>query len=126
MEKTRILVIDDEEDICAFSKSILERTGKFEVFFSTNGKEGLSLAKTHKPDLILLDIMLPDIDGPKVAENLAESLSTKTIPVVFLTALVHKEEIERGSGQIGGRFFISKPINSQQLVERIQAILKLT
>jgi PleD family two-component response regulator len=61
-EKAKILIIDDEEDICHFSRSILEKTGRFEVFVSTRPQAGISLAKANKPDLILLDIFMPEME----------------------------------------------------------------
>jgi CheY-like chemotaxis protein len=125
MEKARILIIDDEEDICKFSKSILEKTGKFEVLFSTTAIAGISLAKSQKPNLILLDILMPDMDGSDVAQYLSNDPSTGTIPVVFLTALAQKKDIDQKSGKIGGRFFFAKPVNPQELISRIQSILKM-
>lgn len=124
MSKKKILIIDDEEDICAFSKSILEKTGKFEAVFATQASEGIGLAKSYKPDLILLDLLMPYMDGSKAAEILSEDPSTKDIPVVFLTALAKTSEVEKGSGLISGRFFLPKTLSSQELVERIESILK--
>lgn len=121
--KAKILVIDDEEDICELSKKILEKTGNYEVVFSTTGKEGLDSAKQHKPDLILLDIMMPDMDGSKVAEYLSIDPATKEIPVAFLTALIKKEEAEADEGKIGSHFFIAKPISSQELIVQVKDIL---
>jgi len=123
--KVKILVIDDEEDICHFSKSILEKTGKFEVLTSTDALAGINLAKTHKPDLILLDINMPGMDGGAVAQNLRESKSTSEIPIVFLTALLRKVEAEENTGKIGGHFFIAKPVEPKELVKKIESILKI-
>ena len=122
-DKAKILIIDDEEDICYFSKSILEGTGKFEVIVTTNAKEGIELAKIHKPALILLDIFMPDMDGSQVAECLLGNESTKTIPIVFLTALVKEKDLEQDTGQIGGRYFIPKPVTSKELVAKVETIL---
>lgn len=123
--KAKILIIDDEEDICNFSKSILEKTGRFEVVVSTKPMTGINLAKSHKPDLIMLDIFMPEMDGSKVAEYLLESEETKNIPIVFLTALVKDKEVDDGAGQIGGHPFISKPVTPQNLIKRIKSILKM-
>lgn len=125
MEKARILIIDDEEDICKFSKSTLEKTGKFEVTFSTTAITGIGLAKSQRPDLILLDLLLPDMAGSDVAEYLLDEPSTCKIPIVFLTALAQKNDVDQSSGKIGGRFFIAKPVSSHELVNRIQSILKM-
>jgi len=125
MEKARILIIDDEEDICKFSKSTLEKTGKFEVMFSTTAIAGIGLAKAQAPDLILLDLLMPDMPGADVAEYLSDEPSTSKIPIVFLTALAQKNDVDRGLGKIGGCFFIAKPVSPQELVNRIQSILKM-
>jgi len=89
----KILIIDDEADICDFSKRILERTGKFEVFATRDSQDGLFIAAEKKPDLILLDINMPKLDGGEVAQALAESSDTKAIPIIFITALMKKEEL---------------------------------
>ncbi|MDD5730097.1 MAG: response regulator [Candidatus Omnitrophica bacterium] len=124
-DKVKILVIDDEEDICHFTKSILEKTGRFEVFSSTNPVTGISLAKAHKPDLILLDVFMPQMDGSKVAESLLHEESTKSIPIAFLTAIVQQKDVDKGAGSIGGRYFIPKPVAPKELITRIKEILKL-
>lgn len=121
--KMKILVIDDEQDICELSKKILEKTGDYEVIFSTNGKEGIDLAKSCRPNLVLLDIMMPDMDGSEIAEHLSQDPVTKEIPVVFLTALIKKEEVEMDEGKIGSHFFIAKPISSQELIAQVKNIL---
>jgi CheY-like chemotaxis protein len=125
LRKARILVIDDEEDICHFSKSILEKTGKFEVLASTDALTGINLAKNHRPDLILLDINMPKMDGGAVAQNLLENKSTSEIPIVFLTALLRKAEVEENTGKIGGHFFIAKPVDPKELIKKIELILKI-
>jgi CheY-like chemotaxis protein len=121
--KFKILVIDDEEDICHFSKSILEKTGKFEVLTSMNPLQGINLAKMHQPDLVLLDVFMPEMDGSKVAEQLLKEEATRNIPIVFLTALVKENEV--GAGKIGGRRFIPKPVAPQELVNQVKSILNI-
>ena len=123
--KARILVIDDEEDICHFTKTVLERTGKFEVAVSTDSARGIALAKTNQPDLIILDINMPNIDGGEVAQTLQDYKSTCAIPVIFLTALLKKEEIEDKSGKIGIHTYIAKPATAKELIEKIESTLKI-
>jgi DNA-binding response OmpR family regulator len=123
LEKAKIVIIDDEEDICTFSKSILEKTGKYEVFTATKPMTGINLAKLHKPDLVLLDVFMPELDGSKVAERLLNDEATKHTRIVFLTALVKDSEVVGTSGQIGGRAFIPKPVSPQELVKRVEAFL---
>ncbi len=123
MQKAKILVIDDEEDSRVFSKSILEKTNKFEVAISSSAVEGIIFAKTYKPDLILLDILMPAIDGPVAAKYLEDDPLTKDIPVAFLTALAKKEEME--AGLVGGHFFIAKPVTPLELVQQVENIIEL-
>ena len=123
-KKSKILIIDDEENFCHFVKLNLELTGRFEVLVATRAQAGISLAKKNLPDLVLLDILMPDMDGSMVAENLLQEPTTKKIPIVFLTALAQRKEVESGDGQIGGRTFIAKPVTSQELIARIDSTLQ--
>lgn len=117
-----ILVIDDEEDTCRAIKKALELRGSFHVFTATKGNEGIQLAKKHKPDIILLDIMMPDMDGTEVAEELLKDPITASVPLLFVTALISKEEIRKKGGVIGGRHFIAKPVFVDELINRINSI----
>ena len=121
--KKKILLIDDEEDFCFFVKGNLENTGEFDVLFTASGKEGIKLARGEKPDLILLDINMPEMSGDEVAQILSDRPETKEIPVVFLTALVTKDEVE-SMASIGKRNYIAKPATTKELVTVIRKILK--
>ncbi len=121
--KKKILIIDDEEDFNFFVKGNLEYTGELDVLVTTSGKEGIKLARGEKPDLILLDIHMPEMSGDEVAEILSDRPETKEIPVVFLTALVTKGEVE-SMASIGKRNYIAKPITTKELVTIIRGILK--
>ena len=125
--KKKILIIDDEEDFCFFVKGNLENTGEFDVLVTTSGKEGIKLACGEKPDLILLDINMPEMSGDEVAQILSNRYETKEIPVVFLTALVTKDEVGNESMlSIGNRNYIAKPVTTNELVTVIRGILYLT
>jgi CheY-like chemotaxis protein len=121
--KKKILLIDDEEDFCFFVKGNLENTGEFDVLVASSGKEGIKLARGEKPDLILLDINMPEMSGDEVAQILSDRPETKEIPVVFLTALVTKGEVE-SMASIGKRIYIAKPVTTKELVIAIREILK--
>jgi CheY-like chemotaxis protein len=125
LRKAKILVIDDEEDICHFTKSVLERTGKFEVAVSTDSARGLALAKAEHPDLIILDVNMPNMDGGEIAQVLREFKSTCDIPIIFLTALLKKDEVEDKAGKIGAHTYIAKPASAQELIEKIESALKI-
>jgi len=114
--KKKILVIDDEEDFTKLMKLNLEQTGEFEVRTENSAIEGIAAAKQLKPDLIFLDILMPDMKGDELAYELKADEVTKDIPIVFLTALVTKEQVKEGHGFIGGRPFIAKPVNIEELI----------
>lgn len=118
----KVLIIDDEADICNFSKRILERTGKFEAVTTQDSQDGIFIAKDKKPDLILLDINMPTLDGGEVAQALSESPSTSGIPIVFITALMKKEELDE-EGRVNKHFFLPKPIAPDELVSKVEQVL---
>ncbi|MCF7874063.1 MAG: response regulator [Candidatus Omnitrophica bacterium] len=118
----KILVIDDEEDLCWFVKLNLEEDKQYEVVVANSGSEGIEKAKKESPDLILLDILMPDMEGSEVAEKLASYYQTKNIPIIFLTAIVRKEEAER---TIGGKHFIAKPVETKKLKASIEEVLSM-
>lgn len=129
MEKPiHILAVDDEDSFTFFVKLNLQTYKKrpFKVTTANSGTEGLKLAKVIRPDLILLDVMMPDMSGAEVAEELLLDARTKNIPIIFVTALVKKDEVEKEAGQMGGREFIAKPVGKEELIGRIEATLQLT
>lgn len=118
----RILLIDDEQDILEFVKYNLERDG-YEVFTAANGAEGLEKALKIKPHLILLDMMMPVLDGIETCRAIRNSPSLKNVMVVFLSA-VGNEEIQLSGYGAGADDYINKPIKMNILRSRVQAILK--
>lgn len=124
MDRKKILLIDDEKDFLFFVKRNLENTGEFHVIEAASGKEGVEIAAEEKPDLILLDISMPEMSGEEVVKRLSKIPETKKTPVIFLTALVTKHEIEEGGiSNIAGHRFIAKPIVTKQLVPAINTTL---
>lgn len=122
--KKRILLIDDEEAFTFFVKKNLEQTGEFEVIVANNGTSGIDLSAKVKPDVILLDIVMPNPSGPDVAEFILHNPQTKQIPLIFLTAVVTKEETGIDLiKEIGGHNFIAKPVDTQTLISSIKAVL---
>lgn len=118
----KILVIDDEKDLCWFIKLNLEEDKQYEVIVANSGIEGIKKAKKESPDLILLDILMPNMEGSEVAEKLANYSQTKDIPIIFLTAIVRREEAER---TIGGKRFIAKPVETEKLKASIEEVLRM-
>ena len=119
----KLLVIDDEEYFCRAVKKAIEMKRDLQVLTATRGDEGLRLARTQKPDLILLDIVMPGMMGTQVAEELLQDPNTASISVIFVTAIVKKEEAEREMGFLGGRMFIAKPVVVDELLKKIDSLL---
>ena len=120
MEKKRILVIDDEESFTEMLKVSLEETGKYEVRGENKGSRGLAATKEFKPDLILLDQLMPDMLGHEVLFQIESDQELKDTPVVFLTAVVPKSEenVERDHP------FIAKPVSLDKLIACIEENLR--
>ncbi len=118
MEKKKILIIDDEVDLTQMVRLNLEATGKYDVFIENNGSRAIW---AFKPDMVFLDIVMPDADGTNVVQQIKEEEDIKDIPVVFLTALVKKEEIREDSTKtIGSYTFLAKPVSTKELIECIE------
>lgn len=121
--KKRILVVDDEASFTRLLKLNLEETGDYEVHVENDATLAPSSARRFKPDLILLDVMMPGLDGGTLAARLREISSLKTVPIVFLTAAVKKDEIVSHGGDIGGFPFIAKPVDFDELLGWLKAHL---
>ena len=124
MEKKKILIIDDEKDFAKMVKLNLEQTGEYEVKMEHKGLDGLRTVRTFKPDLILLDVIMPDMAGSDVARKLKDQENTKDIPIVFVTATVMKEEAKSRGGLVGGHPFIAKPATIQEIITVIEKNIK--
>lgn len=122
MSKQTILVVDDERDLLDLIEYNLKKEG-FKVLKAENGEEGISKAKEHKPDLILLDIMMPKMDGLEAVESMRKDEDLKKTPIIFLTAR-SDEKTEIDGLNKGGDDYITKPISTTKLVSRIKAVLR--
>jgi CheY-like chemotaxis protein len=120
MEKKKILVVDDEESITTVFKLLIENSGKYEVLTETKGSRAIAAAKQFKPDLVLLDIMMPDLDGGEVARKMKADKDTKDIPIVFVSAAVTKEEAKKQGTIQGGYPIVAKPVSEEELIETIE------
>ena len=123
MSIKEILIIDDEANFCRVIKKYLELDGSYRVSTAMNGIDGIALAKTQKPDLILLDIIMPGLAGTEVAEQLLDDPDTTDIPIIFVTSIIKKGEVSKKGGISGGRTFLAKPVNIDELKEKINACL---
>jgi two-component system alkaline phosphatase synthesis response regulator PhoP len=117
-----ILVVDDEHDILEFIRYNLEKEG-YHVFTALNGSQALDQAAKIKPDLILMDVMMPVMDGIEACRNLRQSEATRNCLIVFLTARA-EEFVELAGFEAGADDFINKPIKPRVLLSRIKAILR--
>lgn len=123
-ENIKVLVIDDEADFCYFIKKNLMQSGMFEVTVTTNGKEGIKLAANERPDIILLDLFMPDMPGEDVAVALKENAVTAGIPILYVTALASNADMVDGEeNKIGNNYILPKPIRTKKLIETIVKIL---
>ena len=122
MSKQTILVVDDEQDLLDLIEYNLKKEG-YDVLKAENGIQGLEMAKEHKPNLVLLDIMMPKLDGIQVCEKMRANPDLKPIPVIFLTAR-SDEKTEVEGLDIGADDFITKPISTTKLLSRIKAVLR--
>lgn len=123
MNKKRILIVEDDLGIQTLTKFCLEMDDSWEVILADNGKKGLYKALTISPDVILLDLILPDLGGVEILDRLRENIRTAKIPIVLFTAkLLDGETIKRECGNVVG--VINKPYNSLTLSADIHNILK--
>ena len=119
---TKVLVIDDEAPIRLLCRVNLEAEG-MEVLEAADGPTGLQMAKDESPDVVLLDVMMPVLDGWRVAEQLLLERSTSGIPIIFLTARAEFRDRARGL-DIGGVDYVTKPFNPLELAPLVEGLLE--
>lgn len=120
MIKKRVLVIDDEPGFTRVVRLNLEKTGLYEVREVNDSSLAISAAREFMPQLILLDVVMPGVDGGDVALLLKRDAKLKNVPVVFLTAIVGRQEAGRSGLISGGAVFLAKPITGQDLIRCIE------
>jgi two-component system OmpR family response regulator len=118
----KVLIVDDEDDIRRVVRLSLARVGGMEVLEAANGPDGLRAAESGQPDAILLDMMMPTMDGPATLEALRANPATKDIPIVFLTAKAQPAEVQR-LHEIGALGVLTKPFDPMTLPALLRAIL---
>jgi twitching motility two-component system response regulator PilG len=116
-----ILVVEDEKTLLKLESILLKSKG-YRVIGATSGTEALAIVQRERPDLVLLDVMLPGIDGFKVCQHLKGAPETKGIPVIMLTARTRPEDIARGR-EVGADEYITKPFQSAQVTRTIARLL---
>jgi len=121
MEKKKILIVEDEESLLKLESILLTSKG-YDVRGVLNGQQALDAILEERPDLVLLDIMLPEIDGFEVCRRIKENPETRSIPVIMLTAKKSREDMARGE-KVGADWYITKPFKSVMVIETIQRFL---
>ena len=119
--ETTVLVADDDDDVLALVVRRLERDG-YKVITARDGAEALRLAQENVPDLAVLDVMMPQLTGYEVTQQLRQAPATERIPVILLTARVQEADVSRGFSA-GADDYIKKPFSPQELRSRVQAVL---
>ena len=122
MAKKTILVVDDEKDLLDLIEYNLKKEG-FNVLRAENGEEGIEVAKEYKPDLVLLDIMMPKMDGLEAVQIMRKDKDLRNTPIIFLTARSDEKTEVEGLNK-GGDDYITKPISTTKLISRIKAVLR--
>jgi len=122
-EKKRILIVDDEASITRLLKLNLEATEHYEVQAENDARKALASAETFRPHLILLDVLMPEMDGGQLASQLQASPKIKGVPIVFLTAAATKKEVYARGGKVGGLPFLAKPVDLKEVVACLEKFL---
>lgn len=122
MSTKRILIIDDEDDIRAVAQASLEIMRDWEVLTAGSSREGLLKAEADQPDAILLDVMLPDMDGTAAFKLLQNHAATAQIPVIFLTAKARATD-QRQFAELGAAAILTKPFEPEELANQIAVVL---
>jgi DNA-binding response OmpR family regulator len=121
MKRSRILVVEDEESLLKLESILLSSKG-YSVTGVMDGKSALEEVRANKPDLVILDIMLPEIDGFEVCRQIKEDPDTSHIPVLMLTAKKNSQDMERGR-QVGCDVYMTKPFKSARVLDMVQELL---
>ena len=122
MKKNRILLVEDEESLLKLESILLSSKG-YSVTGVMDGRSALEEINARKPDLVVLDIMLPELDGFEVCKRIKENPETADIPVVMLTAKKNSQDYARGM-QVGADAYVTKPFKSAQVIELIEGLLR--
>lgn len=120
MQAKKILIIDDDREMADLVRALLNYYG-YEATAINDPKKGISFAQKDKPDLILLDVLMPTMNGREVCRRLKEAEKTKDIPVIFLTAKDSPDDVE-GEKDVGGSGHLQKPFDSKKLLENIKKL----
>jgi two-component system, OmpR family, response regulator len=118
--KKKVLIIDDETAFTNVVKLTLEAKENYEVCVENDSRQAITTARKFWPDIIVLDVVMPELDGGEVHTQFKADPILKNIPVIFLTAIVRQKEVDERKGMIGGSFYLAKPVNADGLISAIE------
>jgi PleD family two-component response regulator len=121
--RKRILLVDDSEVALMTERMILQRAGSFELLYARNGREAVSVAREARPDLILLDVVMPEMGGFDACQALRDEAATHEIPIILVTTRGDAEHVETGFAS-GCSDYVTKPLNGVELIAKIRSLIE--
>ena len=118
--KKKVLIIDDEAAFTNIAKLTLEGTGNYEVCIENDSRQAIAMARKFWPNIIILDVVMPELDGGEVHRQFRADPVLKHIPIIYLTAIVRQKELDEHEGMIGGSYYIAKPVSADDLISAIE------
>lgn len=120
-----VLIVDDQESICHLVKASLENLWpSLKVATCSDSSRALEKIKSLLPNLVILDVQMPGVSGPDIAQEMKEHNDTKSIPIIFLTGILTPEEARGRSGKIGGEHFVAKPLDFHELAATVEMYIR--
>lgn len=123
MAKKRVLMVDDDDMLLGAMAAVIQNSGRFEVRTEDSPEAALSAAREYQPDIIVLDIAMPGMDGGQVAAQFRDDPLLSSVPILFLTSIVTKHEQRERQSVVGGNYFVAKPVTSAELMAHIDRCL---
>ena len=122
MKRKKILLVDDSAVALMAGAMILRRSGKYDLIEAKDGEEGLAMAIAEKPDLIVMDVVMPKMDGFEACRALREEEATREIPIIMATTRAEAENVENGFNS-GCSDYVTKPVNAMELMEKVESLI---
>lgn len=120
-QSNKILIVDDEPNILLSLEFLMKKSG-FEVFIARDGKEALSIINENRPEVIILDIMMPEVDGYEVCQLVKSNPALHHIKVIFLSAKTKESDIQKGL-EMGADLYLTKPFSTKELMEKVKSLV---
>ena len=125
MTKTRVLIVDDDVNLSRLSAMILENSGSYEVLTEDDSRRALAVARQFKPEIMLLDVDMPEKSGGELADEAERDPYLRNVPILFLTGLLSKTEAGQDAIESGGRSFLAKPVMPDVLLGCVAKLVRL-